>query len=326
MKIIVLLILGLLFFGCMGENGNKDTNIENKTEPAPIKIVTGNQKNQTRTDTPIDTTIDNSTIIPKKQFDYTLEPNQPFGIYFINVSGANHSNSMLIKKGNLDILVDSGSEESASIVIDFLRSKGVDDIELYISTNDDPRNSGGISQLADKIKIENFWWSGVSDNLNYKKTLENTKADLKIVRSGEKIDLNGINIEILTPKEPLFDDHNNDGVSFRLSEWNFSMFISGPIQTGAQGRLINEQADKIKAEVMTAPFYGSGSGTSNIGIFLITAKPKIIIIDGSGDESAPNGGSRDPFRRLMKQYGITYYETYLKPIKITVDEKGYGIS
>ena len=88
--------------------------------------------------------------------------------------------------------------------------------------------------------------------------------------------------------------------------------------------------EKVKGITITV---GEGDHTYNDLVIVddeqfkkITAKPKIIIIDGSGDESAPNGGSRDPFRRLMQQYGITYYETYLKPIKITVDEKGYGIS
>ncbi|MFZ5500454.1 MAG: hypothetical protein ACOY58_00885, partial [Candidatus Micrarchaeota archaeon] len=78
--------------------------------------------------------------------------------------------------------------------------------------------------------------------------------------------------------------------------------------------------------VMQAPYYGVGVGTSTIGLLLLAVEPEDVIITGSSDESAANGGSRDPFKRLMDQYGIAWYESYRDSgLKVTSDGTDYVI-
>jgi len=112
----------------------------------------------------------------------------------------------------------------------------------------------------------------------------------------------------------------------RVTERNFSMLITSNIQKGAQDKLVNEQPSKTKVDVMSAPYYGVGSGTSGIGIFLITAEPDHMVISGSSDDSPENGGSREPFIRLMDQYGIEYYENYKGgTVRISNDGLNYSV-
>ena len=77
---------------------------------------------------------------------------------------------------------------------------------------------------------------------------------------------------------------------------------------------------------MQAPYYGVGVGTSAIGLLLLAAEPQDVIITGSSDDSAANGGSREPFTRLMEQYGIDWYEVYAEGgLRITTDGQDYAI-
>ena len=77
---------------------------------------------------------------------------------------------------------------------------------------------------------------------------------------------------------------------------------------------------------MQAPYYGVGAGTSSIGLLLLAAEPKAVIITGSADDSAANGGSREPFKRLMDQYGIPWYESYADGgLRVTTDGYEYAI-
>ncbi|MEW6721968.1 MAG: hypothetical protein AB1324_01765 [Candidatus Micrarchaeota archaeon] len=335
MRLFFVVIAVFLLLGCTGGEQPPPQNVTNETnetpKPPPIDIIIGNQTNQTQ--------IQNQTEEPepepepiKKELDYTYEPEQIFGIFFFDVGGPGlHGDAILIKKGDMDILVDAGSAEMSERTIDYLRSRSVDDIEVLVSTNADPRHYGGIAAVAERYKIEELWWSGESFGDNaYAALMENVSGSVKtarVVERGYSADLNGMNFTVLNPQNTQrFEDVNNDAIVMRVVDRNFSLLLTSGIQTGAQGRLVNEETSLIQTDVMQAPYYGVGAGTSNIGIFLITAKPDAVIVSGSSDESAPNGGSREPFERLLKQYEIEEYKNYVNgTLRITSNGDNYTI-
>jgi beta-lactamase superfamily II metal-dependent hydrolase len=106
------------------------------------------------------------------------------------------------------------------------------------------------------------------------------------------------------------------------------MLFTSNIQTGARDKLLNEQLDKLtNATVMTAPYYGLGSGTSNIQLFLTKTKPNEIVICGSSDDSEAQGGSRSAFKNLLVLYNIPYTETYVNgTVRILYDGNSYVIN
>jgi beta-lactamase superfamily II metal-dependent hydrolase len=328
----------MLLFGCGGQtpgsNGTGNTTqINHSNGTAPVTIIIGGQKNQTTQQNYTDKR--NETPPPAKRgINYTEDPNQPLGVYMIYVGDTGlQGEAILIKKGDFDVLVDAGPADKAGKVVDFLKSKGVDDIEILISTTGDPRRYGGITAVAENFKVESYWWPGVSyDRPDYSaiaNRLEGTNTQVIVPKRGYNTTYDGINLVVLNPDSGmLFNDVNNDAMVIRLANGDFTMLLTSDIQTGAQGRLIGQYPDLIKTKVLDAPYYGVGSGTANIGVFLNTAKPDAVVISGSADESAANGGSRDPFRRLMNmsQYKIKYYENYKNgTLRITVNGGQYLI-
>lgn len=318
MKIILIILVAFfLAFGCLG---NQETPAQptapNQTKP--ITITVSNQTNQiavsnqtipTEPD-PIENPV-NTSLDPI----FVNEPNLPFAMYFINLDSNEHGNAVLIKKGDLDILIDAGSNENSAKVVDFLRSKNVDDLEVLVSSNGDQRNYGGINRILETYTIENFWYGEELGNELYSQVVDNAQNEARksyYVSRGFVKEYNGIRLEVLNPEPSrTFGDVNNDGIIIKVTDRNFSALLLGSAQTGIQGRLLNEAQEKINdVPVIQAPYYGVGSGTSNIGIYLIKAKPKNVIITGSSIENAENGGSRDPFRRLLDQYKIKYHEVY----------------
>ncbi|MFH1521288.1 MAG: MBL fold metallo-hydrolase [Candidatus Micrarchaeota archaeon] len=330
MKILVYLFLVVLLFGCIG----------GKTEPPPpnpepppvqnntqVNIIVGGQTNQTVGQNATVVPVQNNTPVVEG-LEYEYDPSQSIGVYFIDVGmQGQHGNAILIKKGDLDVLIDAGPAETANKVVNFLRAKGVDDLEVIISTNADPRQYGGIQTVANNFRIEEYWWSGDSfGDSTYSQLFDNMVAatkEVKQIEVGVSYDLNGMNFTFLNPQKSRFNDINNDAVVTKISDRNFSLLLTSGIQTGAQGKLMTTQTKLMESEIMQAPYYGVGSGTSNIGLFLITAKSKEIIITGSSDDSASNGGSREPFQRLMLQYGMHWSETYNKS-GVRIFSNGYG--
>jgi hypothetical protein len=162
------LIVFFLLFGCLGEqnppssNNTSTPNNTNTTPSSNVTIIINQQENQTvqqnyTPPTPVTNVSD--------ELNFTLDPDANSAIYFIYVGNEPNKlqgDAILIKKGDLEILVDAGPSENAGKVVDFLKARGVDDIDVLISTNADPMHYGGITQVGSEFGIEEFWWSGMA--------------------------------------------------------------------------------------------------------------------------------------------------------------------
>ena len=333
--ILTILMVCMLLFGCGApspvtnqSNTTVQTNETNNT--TPVTIIINNQTNQS---TGQNNTVKNETVpTPSKEIEYTNDPTQPMGIYFIDVgTTGTQGDAILVKKGDFNMLVDAGPAIASDKVVSFLKSKGVSNIAVLISTTGDPRRYGGINAIADNFQIQSYWWPGETfDDAEYAAIAGRMAANTKqvvIADKGYNASFDGIDFTILNPEPTkLFRDVNNDAMVIRLTDGQFTMLLTSDIQTGAQGKLIGDMPALLNTKVLEAPYYGVGTGTANIGIFLNTAKPEAVVISGSADESAANGGSRDPFKRLLTEYNIKWYENYKNgTIRISTDGGQYAI-
>lgn len=264
---------------------------------------------------------------------YTHEPNATFAVYFIYVGDAQsrlQGDAVLIRKGDLAILVDAGPAETAGRVVDFLKERGVDNIGVLVSTNGDPQHFGGIRAVSSAYRVQELWWGGNDfNNATYNSTISDVSAKVKrtrVIGRGFNMTLDGMTISALNPLDRQFNDVNNDAVVLRLDDRNFSMVLLSGVQFGAENEMLNHEQSLLRCDVMQAPYYGLGSGTSDIGNFLKTLQPHVVVISGGPDESAVSGGSRDPFRRTLKDDGIPYYENYVNgTLRIVSDGQTYSI-
>lgn len=332
MKRLISFLLVFLLFGCIGGEAPVEKPKDNKT----VIIDIGEGENQTIVRNETDHEPEQNVTEEWKGMNYTYDPSAKLGVYFIELceySTGNHTAAIFIKKGDFDMLVDTGSADTHGGVIDFIKSKNIDDIDVLVSSSADLRRSGGLAEIADEFEVEEFWWGGVKISQKYFDTVQEVSAKAKetnIVKRGYTRELNGIGIEVLNPKQNAFDDVNNDAVVLRIEDRDLTLLLLSNVQTGAQGDMISNLGDKIKVDVVEAPYYGVGAGTANIALFLQASKPKYMIIEGCSDETMEvEGSTRNPFKRVMEQeqYRVTYYETYVDgTVKITSDNTGYAIT
>lgn len=342
-RMIIGFLLMLLLFGCIDLGGettpatnvsaNASANQTGNTTPATgndSTIVVGAQENQT---------VEQNTTQPEQpeqnetDLGYAYAPNSSFAIYFIYVgdyADKLHGEAILIKKGDFEMLIDGGPQENAGKVVDFLKSRSVDDLEVVVSTNADPWHYGGLGKVAESFDIDEFWWTGKTFNdMDYSSVVGSLSAKAKnttLISRGFSASYNGMDFEALNPKDKPFNDINNDAIVLRMDDRNFSAVLLSGVQFGAQSEMINNLKAKLQADVMSAPYYGLGAGTSGIGNFLTSAQPQTMIISGGPDESAASGGSRDPFRRLMDEHNVSYYENYKGgTVRVTSDGTEYAL-
>ena len=167
--IIVSLLALVLLFGCinLGEQPAEPTPEPEEVEEEEPETETVVEIEEETEHTVVHETPPPEEVPPEEEPDttgYIYEPNAQMFVYFINVgveAEEKQGDAILIKKGDFDMLIDAGNEETSSKLVSFLSTR-VDDIEVLVSTHDDPEHSGGMETVIDNYYVEEFWWTGNS--------------------------------------------------------------------------------------------------------------------------------------------------------------------
>jgi|GEM_PF-1122290 len=346
-NLFVLALTAMLFFGCMGigeeqppvDEGDDITIIEKNDTVAPP------EDNETEDETPDeetpsedeippeneDETPENETSEEPEDISYTKNPDQSFAVYFVYVgTSEDQGDAIFIKKGDVDVLIDSGPEANPEI-INFMKSRKIDDIDILVSTHGDPEHYGQMSSIVDQFDVEQFWWNGQYDgNEEYRQLIEkieNKGITTKVVSRGDSIELNGMTFEVWNPSDSsTFTDLDNNAIVLKVTDRNFCAFLTSDIIGGAQNELVN-QID-FECAIFQAPYHGLGTGNIQVGQLLGKVNPEVVVVSGGPSETL--GGARGPlFSRLdTPPNTIPYYQNYIGgglTIKIVSDGSTYDI-
>ncbi len=329
-KFIIWAALFIMLLGCLGQESGGEIQIEKEEgqnvseevqEDIKVNITVEEQKNETAQPPPqAEPPVEEEET--EEAPEYIFNPQATTGVYFLDVADREtHGRAVLVKKGDFDMIIDTGPEKFSNKLISFLRSKNVDDIEVLVLSVNDPRVLGGVEKLKEKYAIREVWWNGDEE---MREMVESIEAESRVVGRGEEYEYNGIKFEILNPPSKRFADPDNNAVVIRMVDKNVSILFTSNILMGAQGDLANTQ--NISAHILHAPYFGVGRGTRNIQLFLQKVSPEVTIIDGSERDTPDMGAERAPFKRLLNQYNIGYVETYeTGDAKIIIDEQGYSV-
>lgn len=346
MRLLALFIIfALLLAGCFHDKGQppQDSNVTIIT-PSDGKDGTDRTiiiiKNDTRG--PIDRDDDNrddNGLLPPPSVSkvtpgYTSTPEERFAIYFINVGKDElQGDAILIKKGDFDMLVDAGNVRSTNKVIDFLKSKAVDDLEVLVSTHADNEHYGGITAVLNEFGVEEFWWPGkLYGDSEYDTLVKKINSDgipIKEVKRGVKFDFNGMTFEVLNPSATKsFGDRDNDAVVIKITQNEFCTLLTSDILGGVQNEIANlDGGNKVRCDILQAPGHGLGRATSQIDVFLLKVSPKDVIFSGSiSDPAQDQKGTRFTIFEKLKIRNARSYENYKNgTVRIVSDGFTYAI-
>jgi beta-lactamase superfamily II metal-dependent hydrolase len=259
--------------------------------------------------------------------EYTNNPNSDLYVYFFNVgSGDIQGDAILIKKGDVDILVDAGPVQKERELVNGLLEAGVDDFELVVSTNDDPEHTGGLRYVSTRFMFGEVWRPEEGSEA-YTATLNTLGAEgVKVVGEGDSATLNGMKITVLNPikGEERFFDVNNDGVVLKVEDRGLCILLTGDI-LGSQQMVATKSGP---CQIVQWPNHGVSEGLTEINWFMDQTKPELIVISGSATDWT---NSRQSLKRAAvlgegptAVRNITILENYLgKDVKITWDGRNY---
>ncbi|NEU06000.1 MULTISPECIES: ComEC/Rec2 family competence protein [Clostridium] len=215
-------------------------------------------------------------LIPKNRYDKELL------VHYIDVG---QGESILIQNENLNILIDSGTEDTSAKLLNYLKKQNVHNLNYVFLTHPHDDHIGGITYILKNMKIDKIFSPKITANTpifkNFAKELnsKNIKIDPLIAPKTMKLNKN-IKIEVFSPTKDYYDNLNNYSLVFKLNFKNYNFLFTGDAEKEIENELLNLD---IKSNILKIGHHGSK--TSSIEPFLDKVNPDIAIIScGLGND------------------------------------------
>jgi competence protein ComEC len=120
-------------------------------------------------------------------------PSGSLSVSFIDVG---QGDGVLVQAGGEEYLIDAGRAEEGPNVVDFLRSRGVDDLDGIVVSNPDADHIGGFVDVFEAFEVGTVYVSGdPKGTLTYDTFLRGVRyegSEVEVVRAGRRIDWGGM--------------------------------------------------------------------------------------------------------------------------------------
>ncbi len=246
-----------------------------------------------------------------------IQPNQPTPL-FMYIIDVGEGNSILLKQGETEMLLDCGRNSAGSTVVDFLKEKKVNDIEYLLITHSDSDHLGGCDNVLDSFKVHTVITNGVSsDTISYLDVMKRIDTETLITaNAGNAWNIGTSTLRIVQSNNGLNDDNLNSIVA-KLTYGPTDVLLTGDCDNKCEELL---QSKDIQSDILVIPHHGSKYGTSLA--FLQTVKPQISIISvGPNSYGHPAPETLD----RIKEQGSTIYRTDNGDITVKIDDKSYEV-
>lgn len=198
--------------------------------------------------------------------------------------------SVVVKTATHVMLYDTGptynQEKNAgsSIVVPYLRSQGVKQLDMMVISHDDNDHSGGATSLLTSLPV-----SSLLSSYAFSESIK-TKAipTQSMCYTGQQWVWDGVLFEVLYPSQDSYQapdiKDNNRSCVIKVTSHYGSMLLTGDIEKAAEEALLethlhpDNKQTKLKSDIMIAPHHGSKTSSSHALIHAVDAKNIIFTV------------------------------------------------
>jgi competence protein ComEC len=117
-------------------------------------------------------------------------------------------------------------------LVDFLRSRGVEDLDGIVVSNPDADHIGGFLDVFDAFEVDTVYVSGdPKGTLTYNTFLRGVRyegSQLEVVRAGRRMDWGGVRADVIGPPPgELYSETNDNSVAILLTYGTARVLLAG---------------------------------------------------------------------------------------------------
>lgn len=258
----------------------------------------------------------------------TTIPYKNVTVYFIDVG---QGDSILIQTPeNKFILIDTGDRNESSKVVNFLKEKSVNIIDIFIATHPDADHIGGADQVFKHFEVLNIYHPGYKDDtLTYNEFITAAENENTLIytddqiNSGDLININSSIVLHIMHIDKNASNSNDASIVTRLDYGDVSFLFTGDISSSLERKLIDEPNLNLDTDILKVSNHGSENSTRSR--FLLVSNPKVGVIS-VGENNNYNFPSYMTLRRLI-DYDVDIYRTDQDgTVTITTDGKTWDVN
>ena len=300
-QIAVLLAALVLLFGCAIPQMGPEINSTIIPLPKVPKLnftenVSNSTGNVTENLTPWGNPVQNSTpaepaLVPRNisdkiydgQFDIPDPSGAPLKIYVLD---AGYADSILINKGEFNMLVDDGNSD---LVDPILKNMNIGQLDVVVATKDDPGAFSGIPGVMDEFTVGELWDNGNAvvspEYAAMREKAAGMGIPIKHPRAGDSMELGGLNISVLNPQNGKQNSNpDNDAIVLKVKNGEFCTVFFNPIVQDWENVVITAAgSDGVNCSVMTYFKHGEGRPAPPVSLEKVAPRDVIISVGNNSD-------------------------------------------
>lgn len=208
--------------------------------------------------------------------------NASAGTLYVHFIDVGQGDSMLVKAGDRCMLIDGGPTAAGQTVTSYLKSQGIQKIDVLVSTHPHEDHIGGLLTILNEFPVKQVIDSGQVHTTqtyeNYLTLIDQKDIPYKVGERGQIINLSSnVKIEILSPPASMFgSDLNQNSIVLQVTYGNVKFLFMGDAGFIAEDNLMSSGYD-LKSDVLKVAHHGSKYSTSTA--FLSRVKPAVSVIE-----------------------------------------------
>ena len=220
-------------------------------------------------------------------------------------------------------VIDTGLEEHARELVDFLKEQGVTKVDNLIITHFDKDHVGGADHLINAFDIGTVYTtykSKDSDDIESYLAALSAKGLSETVVTGEiSFETDGVSYDIYPPQSTAYekDESNNSSLAIMVSVGDNNMLFAGDAEKDRIDELLS--MDDIQAEILKVPHHGRYE--KNTADFVKKVAPDYAVITSSIEEPED-----EEVMQILRDAGVTTYLSRVGNITITVSADDISIT
>ena len=244
-------------------------------------------------------------------------------VHFLDVGQAD---ATLLVHEDVTVLIDQGGWQRSDVV-GYLRSFGVEGIDLLITTNPHADHIGQFDQVMQAFQVDEVWWSGyIHTTRTFERAvaaLEASDAAYEEPRAGDSATIGPLVIDVVNPHDDAnFNDIHDSNLAFRISFGEVTFLFTGDAESATEARMVARHRALLDVDILQLGHHGSSTSTTQA--FLDAVNPSYAIYS-AGAGNTYGHPHREVIDRLNTA-GIPIYGTDVHgTITVTTDGTTFEI-
>lgn len=251
------------------------------------------------------------------------------GEMVVTIIDVGQGESILIQANNKNVLIDAGENDCEKLIVDFLKNKGVQTIDLAIGTHPHSDHIGGLDNVIRKIETKTVLFppmqkKQIPTTKTFKdvlKAIDETGTELITAKPGQVFNFGGGSVLTIIGPQNQYNDLNNISIVSRLDFGDVSFLFTGDAEESAEKDMIKGKYN-LDVDILSAGHHGSSTSTTKE--FFRKCSPSHVNISCGLNNKYNHPHSE--IIKLLKQTNTPYARTDLNgSIMYITDGKTYRV-